>query len=132
MKANEITTLEALVEYINNSEEWELEVADIIEANGWNDEMYNDAYKVCSDDSRRVVLNEQGKAEIIEKRSYDVVYNDDEHSDSEGFHQSYEYCKEWIERYNGTGEDRFGDYKGGVVSIYCWETDCDVYEETIK
>lgn len=60
-----ITTLDQLADYINESNDWQLDVEDIIELNGW----YNDCgetYGVCHDDNgNKVVINEQGDAEVI-------------------------------------------------------------------
>jgi len=64
MKATEVKTLAQLVDYINSCDDWSLEVNDIIERNGWEDNT-GDAYGVCSDGSSKVVLNEQGEAELI-------------------------------------------------------------------
>lgn len=41
-------------------------------------------------------------------------------------------CLDYIKAYNGTNESYFEDYKGGTVSIYCNETEEDVYTEVIK
>lgn len=57
--------LEDLVELINNSDEWSLEANRMIEENGWIDNT-GETYGVCSDGPRKVVLNEDGKASIIE------------------------------------------------------------------
>jgi hypothetical protein len=59
-----ITVLEELAQYINNNEDWQLDVTDIIERNGWNDET-GEAYGVCSNDYAKVVLNERGTADVI-------------------------------------------------------------------
>lgn len=64
MKANEVKTLEQLVEFINERDEWTLEVSDIIANNGWSDET-GEEFGVCSDGSQKVEINENGKAEII-------------------------------------------------------------------
>lgn len=65
------------------------------------------------------------------KKTYDVHFNSDSNSSSKGFHESYKYCKEYIDFNNGTNESYFEDYKGGVVSIFCNETEEYVYDETI-
>ena len=64
MKANEVKTLSELVEFINSNEDYNLEVTDIIERNGWNDEQ-GETYGVCSYNNDKVVINEQGEAEVI-------------------------------------------------------------------
>lgn len=55
---------------------------------------------------------------VDEKESFDVVFQNEEHSDAKGFN-TYDsnYCREYIEKYNGTDESYFADYKGGVVCI---------------
>ena len=53
------------MEFINEREEWSLEVTDIIESNGWQDitgeerDIYIDA-----EGNEMVVINDNGKAEI--------------------------------------------------------------------
>ena len=64
--------------------------------------------------------------------TYDVCFNDDTDSNSKGWEQTYDYCLSYIRMYNGTNESYFKDYKGGVVSIYCNETEEEVYQEIIK
>lgn len=59
--------------------------------------------------------------------TFDVVFTDDNASNSKGWHETFEYCKNYIERNNGTNNSYFADYKGGTVSIYCNETDEEVY-----
>lgn len=65
MKVMDIKTLEQLVEFINERDEWPLEVADIIESNGWQD-IVGEERGVClnSEGTKMVVLNDEGKAEI--------------------------------------------------------------------
>ena len=60
----DINVLEELAQYINDNEDWQLDVADIISRNGWNDET-GETYGVCSNDYAKIVLNEQGTAEVI-------------------------------------------------------------------
>lgn len=48
-------------------------------------------------------------------KTYDVHFNDANDSNSKGFNESFEYCKNYIETYNGTNESYFEDYKGGIV-----------------
>ena len=64
--------------------------------------------------------------------TYDVVFDDGESSASKGFEQTFNECKAYIERYNGADEYYFEDFKSGVVSIRCNETDEVVYQEDIK
>lgn len=47
-------------------------------------------------------------------RTYDVHFSN---STNKGFNESFDYCKSYIEDYNGTNESYFEDYKGGNVSV---------------
>ena len=64
--------------------------------------------------------------------TYDVHFNDSTDSNNKGFEYSFEEAKSYIERYNGTNESYFEDYKGGIVSIVDNETGETVYEETVR
>ena len=64
--------------------------------------------------------------------TYDVVFQDDNASNRKGWHETFEYCKNYIERNNGTNNSYFAAYKGGTVSIYCNETDEEVYTYAVK
>lgn len=66
-----------------------------------------------------------------EKKTYDVVFNDENNSNSKGWKESYQNCLDYIKSNNGTNESYFEDYKGGIVSIYCNETCEEVYSETV-
>ena len=60
-----IATLDQLADYINESNDWQLDVEDIIELNGWHSDC-GETYGVCHDDNgNKVVINEQGDAEVI-------------------------------------------------------------------
>lgn len=63
MKATDVRTLDELVEFINEQDEWSNEVAEIIEANSWN-ELSDNEFDVCQDDNRKVAINEDGIAEV--------------------------------------------------------------------
>ena len=65
-------------------------------------------------------------------KTYDVHFNDANDSNNKGFKESFEYCKDYIESYNGTDESYFADYKGVIVSIVCNETEEEVYSEEVK
>ncbi len=69
---------------------------------------------------------------VREWRSYDVVFQSDDSSNSKSFDSSFDYCKDYIRMYNGTNESYFEDYKGGTVQIVCNETEEVVYEEEVK
>lgn len=53
-----------LVDYINNSEDWPLEVETIIDKNGWESDC-GEAYGVCHDATEKIIINEHGRAELI-------------------------------------------------------------------
>ena len=61
----EVRTLQQLVEYINERDEWSLDVSDIIESNGWQD-ITGEERGVCldADGNEMVIINDEGKAEI--------------------------------------------------------------------
>lgn len=63
MKATDVRTLDELVEFINEQDEWSNEVAEIIEANSW-EELSDNEFDVCQDDNRKVAINEDGIAEV--------------------------------------------------------------------
>lgn len=63
MKATDVRTLDELVEFINERDEWSNEVAEIIEANSWK-ELSDNEFDVCQDDNRKVAINEDGIAEV--------------------------------------------------------------------
>lgn len=65
-------------------------------------------------------------------KTYDVYFNDSTDSANKGFAETFDYCKGYIEDYNGTDESYFGDYKGGSVSIVCNETGEEAYSEVIR
>lgn len=64
--------------------------------------------------------------------TYDVVFNDENDSNSKGFKSSLEECKKYIELNNGSNDSYFADYKGGIVSVVCNETGEEVYSEIVK
>lgn len=43
------------------------------------------------------------------KHTYDVVFDDDTDSNSKGWHESYDYCKDYIKHNNGTSNSYFAD-----------------------
>ena len=65
-------------------------------------------------------------------KTYDVVFNDDCHSNSKGWKETLDYCIDYIKSNNGTDNSYFSDYKGGIVSIVCNETDETVFDEPVK
>ena len=61
----EVRTLAQWVEFINERDEWQLDVADIIESNGWQDST-GEQRGVCLDTegNHMVIINDNGQAEI--------------------------------------------------------------------
>ncbi|MDD4378658.1 MAG: hypothetical protein PHN83_01755 [Dysgonamonadaceae bacterium] len=69
--------------------------------------------------------------EAMETKTYDIHFNDSENSNNKGFRESYDYCYRYIERYNGTNNSYFKDYKGGNVSIVCNEIGSTVFKTNV-
>jgi len=65
-------------------------------------------------------------------KTYDIVFQDSENSNSKGFQLSLEEGKEYIVINNGTNESYFADYKGGIVQVVDNESGEVVYQEKIK
>ena len=65
MNKMEVRTLEQLVKFINERDEWSTDVTNIIESNGWQD-ITGEERGVCLDaeGNEMVIINEKGKAEI--------------------------------------------------------------------
>ena len=70
--------------------------------------------------------------DALEDYTFDITFDDDNDSNAMGFHSTYQYCLDYIKAYNGTNDGYFADYKGGTVSIYCHDTDRDVYQEEVR
>ena len=64
--------------------------------------------------------------------TYDVVFHDNDSSNSKGFARHYDYCLEYIVLYNGKEVSYFADYQGGTVQIVCNETEKVVYSEYVE
>ena len=65
MKKMEVRTLSQLVEFINERDEWSLDVSDIIESNGWQDITgVERGVSLDKEGNLMVEINDQGKAEI--------------------------------------------------------------------
>lgn len=110
--------------YVADGEEVEVQGEFYMDENGvihhehWFDEEGEDVVNVC-----------------IDIRTYDVYFDSDESSNNKGFSGScatLEYCRGYIESFNGTNESYFEDYKGGIVRIVCNETGETVYEEEVR
>lgn len=65
-------------------------------------------------------------------KTYNVHFNDNENGNDKGFKLTIQECLDYIKANNGTNESYFADYKGGIVSITCNETDEVVYSEEVK
>ena len=91
-----------------------------------------DACRECNGTLDDAVFQAEDAFEKLGKKTYDVQFDNDDYTNSKGWHETFEYCKDYIESYNGTNESYFEDYKGGTVSIYCNETDEEVYSERVK
>lgn len=65
-------------------------------------------------------------------KTYDVIFNDESASNQKGWHETKEYCMDYIKSNNGTNESYFEDYKGGAVQVVCNETGDVVYEEVVR
>jgi len=61
-------------------------------------------------------------------QTFDIFFNDENNSSNKGFAISLDEAKKYIKMYNGTKESYFEDYKGGVASIVCNETEKTVFE----
>lgn len=66
------------------------------------------------------------------EKTYDVVFNDDESSNSKGFAVDLYSAIAYIHANNGSNYSYFADYNGGTVSVVCNETGETVYEEVVK
>lgn len=67
-----ISTMEELAEYINESEEWPIDVEAIIEENGWVSDCGTE-FGVCHDASQKVVINDEGKAVCVTTHTVEDV-----------------------------------------------------------
>lgn len=75
---------------------------------------------------------DRAKWYIDKHLTYDVVFNNENDSNSKGFKSSIEDCKKYIELNNGSNDSYFADYKGGIVSVVCNETGEEVYSEEVR
>jgi hypothetical protein len=64
-------------------------------------------------------------------KTFDIVFNDNNNSNNEGFKSTLEYCKNYIEMHNGSNYSYFKDYKTGTVQIICNQTKEIVYQTEI-
>ena len=54
--------------------------------------------------------------------TFDLQFNDEQSSNSKGFAESLDYCRNYIRSHAGTSTSYFEDYANGTVSIICVET----------
>jgi len=66
------------------------------------------------------------------KNTYDVIFNDNDNSDSKGFKLTADECIDYIQLHNGSKESFFAGYKGGIVEVVCNETDEIVYTTEVR
>lgn len=66
------------------------------------------------------------------KKTYDVVFNDGENSNSKGFAVKRREAISYVKENNGTDTSYFPDYLGGYVSVVCNETGETVYQEDVR
>lgn len=63
--------------------------------------------------------------------TYDVIFNDENDSNSMGFEMTKSEAIDYIKTWNGTDHTYFGDYKGGIVSVVDSEGE-EVYFDAVK
>jgi hypothetical protein len=76
--------------------------------------------------------SKQKLATMEKQLTYDIQFDNNENSNSNGFKSSLQECKDYISQHNGSDKGYFADYKGGTVSVVCNDTDEIVYSETVK
>jgi len=117
------TELKALLDKCNN----EFERLEIIAAVGLGKR--SEAAKRALAKRKKRITNKNNKA--MKTKTYNVVFNDETSSNDKGFKESYDYCRQYINHYNGTNHSYFADYKKGTVSIVCNETGETVFETEV-
>jgi hypothetical protein len=65
-------------------------------------------------------------------KTYDVHFDDNDNSNSEGFEMTFQDAVSYITRHNGTNHSYFADYKGGIISVVCNQNEKTVYQQKIK
>ena len=68
----------------------------------------------------------------IMKTTYDVVFNDNENSNSKGFAIDLDSAIAYIQANNRSNYSYFADYKGGTVAVVNNQTGEAVYEEDVR
>ena len=92
-------------------------------------------YEVKGDEIVITYFNDGQKNDILKaipERTYDVMFNDDTDSNSKGFENTLEYCKNSILAFHGSNHSYFADYKGGIAQVVCNETGEVMYEEEVR
>lgn len=57
-------TMQDLADYINQSEDWPLDVENIIEGQGWVSDCET-KFGICHNDTEKVILNDNGEAVVV-------------------------------------------------------------------
>jgi len=78
------------------------------------------------------IIDHQEEMNQVNVPTYDVVFNDFTSSNSKGFQESLEYCRDYVEANNGTNDSYFADYKGGTVAVVCNDNGKRIFEEKVK
>jgi hypothetical protein len=77
--------------------------------------------------------NQYQNCSVIEfSLTYDVVFNNDDCSNEKCFQLTKKECVDYVNRFNGSNESYFADYKGGTVEVICNETGEIVYSQKVK
>ena len=88
-----------------------------------------------NDDSERASLENEVdqflKDNFDFEITFDVIFHNQESSNSKGFKLTFEECKDYIETYIGTDNSYFADYKGGIVCILCDYNGITYFQKTI-
>ena len=131
---------EGYADYLRNGKDYNSNLREYVEAKADSDPSFfrwlfnNDNLDDFADLTDEQKEEYDDFLDVCEENSftYDVYFDDDNNTNGEGWHESYQYCKDYIESNNGSNWSYFEDYKGGIVSIYCNETGEEVYSERVK
>ena len=91
-----------------------------------------DSCRECNGTLLDAIFLADNSFEGLGKKIFDVQFDDNDNTNSEGFRETYGYCKNYIKDNNGTNWSYFEDYKGGTVSIMNEETGEIAYWEEVK
>ena len=131
---------ESYADYLRSGKDYNSNLREYVEAKADSDPSFfrwlfnNDNLDDFADLTEDQAEEYEDFLDVCEENSftYDVYFDDDNNTSGKGWKESYKYCKDYIEMYNGTNEGYFECYKGGIVSIYCNEIDEEVYSERVK